>query len=532
MSKTPQSITLDEMPQVFVSGESVDPAISRAVETGALRELAPRLYTKNMDLPADKIVHRHLWKIVAGYYPGCLIADRTALENMPAPDGSVCLISNEKRDIKLPGVTLRARKGVGALPSDRPFVDNLSICSTARALVENMKEPHESNGLMRRTLSREELEEHLDTFVRRLGDDSAKQLRKEVCRVGESLSMQNEAGELDVLFGALLGTRPSVELQSQAARARQKGRPYDPSRMDLFGLLHDALQEHSPTIRPDENRSNEKHVSLAFYEAYFSNYIEGTKFTVKEARNIVFHGHIPDERPRDAHDVLGTWLVVSDKWNMGDTPDTAKDFMDILKVRHTSIMGSRPDMKPGEFKRISNQAGSTVFVHPDMVEGTLEEGFEFYKQLSTPFSRAVFMQFLVAEVHPFVDGNGRVGRVMMNAELTAGDEERIVVPTMHRSEYITSLKAMSQTRWPAPLIRMLDEGQRWTAAINWQKFEQAQTELQSLGAFVEPDEGGLGNVLFPDGKDPVRQAKKQVPSKRPAQGRELGMSMGRGENDG
>ena len=34
------------------------------------------------------------------------------------------------------------------------------------------------------------------------------------------------------------------------------------------------------------------------------------------------------------------------------------------------------------------------------------------------------MMFLVAEVHPFADGNGRVARVMMNAELIAGGQQR------------------------------------------------------------------------------------------------------------
>ena len=29
------------------------------------------------------------------------------------------------------------------------------------------------------------------------------------------------------------------------------------------------------------------------------------------------------------------------------------------------------------------------------------------------------MMFLVSEVHPFVDGNGRIARIMMNAELVA-----------------------------------------------------------------------------------------------------------------
>jgi Fic family protein len=49
------------------------------------------------------------------------------------------------------------------------------------------------------------------------------------------------------------------------------------------------------------------------------------------------------------------------------------------------------------------------------------------------------MMFLVAEVHPFADGNGRVARIMMNAELVAARESRIIVPTVFRNNYLMAL---------------------------------------------------------------------------------------------
>jgi len=85
--------SLDQMPEVFVSNRSVTRAVSRAVKAGKLRKLASRLYSRNMVDPPEEIVARNLWSVVAGYFPGALIADRTALENVPARDGSVCLIA-------------------------------------------------------------------------------------------------------------------------------------------------------------------------------------------------------------------------------------------------------------------------------------------------------------------------------------------------------------------------------------------------------------------------------------------------------
>jgi len=65
----------------------------------------------------------------------------------------------------------------------------------------------------------------------------------------------------------------------------------------------------------------------------------------------------------------------------------------------------------------------------DLVRGTLARGYEFMQGLPEPFQRAVYIIVLVSEVHPFVDGNGRLARIMMNAELVAGKQERIINPT-------------------------------------------------------------------------------------------------------
>src|SRR3954469_18488657 len=145
------------MPEVFVSNARLADAVSGEVKLGRLRKLGSRLYTRNRTEPPEKIVQRNLWPLVAAYLPGALIADRTALENRPAADGSVFLIADHKRDIALPGVTLRPRKGPPPLETDRPFIGNLRIASEARAFLENMRPSRARRGLAR-TLPRKEIE--------------------------------------------------------------------------------------------------------------------------------------------------------------------------------------------------------------------------------------------------------------------------------------------------------------------------------------------------------------------------------------
>src|SRR5258708_34714884 len=156
------------MPEVFVSNSELAGAVSREVKRGALRKLSSRLYTRNLKDSPEQIVRRNLWPLVAAYLPGALIADRTALENRPAPDGSVFLIADHKRDIILPGAALRPRRGPPPLDSDRPFVSGLRIASSARAFLENMR-PSRARAGVARTLPARDIEERLDEILRRSG---------------------------------------------------------------------------------------------------------------------------------------------------------------------------------------------------------------------------------------------------------------------------------------------------------------------------------------------------------------------------
>lgn len=113
-------------------------------------------------------------------------------------------------------------------------------------------------------------------------------------------------------MGAMLGTR-EAPLQSDTAIARSSGNAFDPKREILFTRLYEALSSQAPLFRKTDNNTSPV---LCFYEAYFSNYIEGTKFTVEEAHDIVFNNKIPEHRPDNAHDIAGTYNVLADLTEM------------------------------------------------------------------------------------------------------------------------------------------------------------------------------------------------------------------------
>jgi hypothetical protein len=478
-----------KMPEVFVSSADLATAVSRAVQAGRLRKLGSRLYTRTLKDPPEKIVQRNLWPLVAAYLPGALIADRTALENRPAADGSVFLIADHKRNISMPGVTLRPRKGPPPLESDRPFIGGLRIASPARAFLENMRSSRAREGVAR-TLTKREIEERLDELLRHSGELAIQRLRDDAREVAAQLRLLEEFQRLDALIGTLLGTREAA-LESPVAIARAAGSPYDPQRLDLFQRLFTELAGTAPVTRLARPTDGP---ALPFFEAYFSNFIEGTEFAVDEAADIVFKGHIPKARPEDAHDVLGTWRVVSDQNEMSRLPGNSTELIALLKSRHARIMEGRPDKGPGRFKAEPNRAGSTTFVTPELVEGTLSKGFEIYRGLTSPLHRAIFMMFLISEVHPFADGNGRVARIMMNAELVAARENRIIVPTVYRNNYLTALKALSQNGVTGALVRVIDFAQKYAAAVDFSDLDRARLLLDRTHAFADPNEADAAGI--------------------------------------
>ena len=236
--------SLKDAPEVFVSTTEISPDVFRANAAGKLRKLGSRLYTTNLIEEPASLVRRHLWELAAGYFPGGLVADRTALEQKPAPDGSVFLVAAKGGNIALPGITLRARRGPGPLPDDFKLRDKLYCMSTARALLENMQPTRARSGVAR-TFKRAEIEAWLDQFLRNSGRERLGALRDQIKAIAPVLKLQDAAEALDEKIGALLGTREN-KFAAPAAKARARGTPFDPRRVELFEMLHDALRNYPP----------------------------------------------------------------------------------------------------------------------------------------------------------------------------------------------------------------------------------------------------------------------------------------------
>ena len=69
--------------------------------------------------------------------------------------------------------------------------------------------------------------------------------------------------------------------------------------------------------------------------------------------------------------------------------------------------------------------------------------FELLREEQDPAVRIVLGHFIFVYIHPYMDGNGRMGRFLMNAALAAGGYPWTVIPVEQRTNYLASLEEAS-----------------------------------------------------------------------------------------
>lgn len=475
----------DTLPEVLFTGKG-DPAADRRVlrlaEGGKLRRIYQGIYTGNLDSPLESIVLRHWGDILSHLLPGGVIGYRSGRDARPV-EGRICVIRGKTpRALALPGLTIQVIPGPGAVDGDVPY-KGIFLAGQARWLLENLAT---GRGVAERVIPRTELEAELDKILSIRGEQRFNQLR-DVCRsLADIMGRGKEFQRLDSIMGALLGSRASHTLRGRQALARAAGRPCDPDRLMLFDSLFASLHAHPLPEVPATADTGIALENFTFFEAYFSNYIEGTTFMVSEAEAIVFAGQFISNRAEDSHDILGTFeTALRPPWR-NRPPQTADDFLLWLKNVNALVMRARHDKNPGEWKTRDNQAGATLFVAHELVQGTLREGFERIEALQDPLARALMTMFVVTEVHPFMDGNGRTARLAMNCMLSAAGQTRIIVPTVYREDYLLPLKSLSNHADAAPYLRAMTRIQAWTAVFDYNQPRPALYQaMKQCNAFEE-----------------------------------------------
>ncbi|RLA42073.1 MAG: cell filamentation protein Fic, partial [Gammaproteobacteria bacterium] len=115
--------------------------------------------------------------------------------------------------------------------------------------------------------------------------------------------------------------------------------------------------------------------------------------------------------------------------------------------------------------------------------------FDVYQSLPVGMLRAVFIHFMISEVHPFDDGNGRLARIMLNVELVSQDQYKLIIPIVHRDSYLNGLRTSTRRGSFRAMVKVLHQMQCYTASLDWNEYGEVKTAIQKHAADKEPDEG-------------------------------------------
>lgn len=466
--------------------------LTRLRQTGKAIQLAKGLYVVGSTISVKDTVRHHFYEIAALYWPNGVFVGKSALSSN-LKDNDQIFVTNpdlgRSTPLVLGGVTIIPILGPGHIPGDALLPSGMSLSGSARRLLENVtlegKPPKWKAG-------REKVEDAIEEIVRTGGTGRISKILKEITDSDEITKHFNPTAVMFVktrlveILGTISSGAPAP--RSKKLAARLSNNPVDFSRIESLTNLVKTLGSKPPNPSPAFSPTTHWEW-LPFFEAYFSNFIEGTEFEVDEAYKIAIEDFISPTRPKDSHDISASYRLTSDAIDSIRIPSSGAELLEILRDRHERMMAARPEVSPGEFKRVPNRVGAYHFVQPELVIGTLLAGFDVMNVLENPLARAIAMTALVTECHPFNDGNGRISRMMSNAELSAKDEVRIVIPTNQRESYLTALHAYSDKAVGGePLYQVMSFAQRWTSKVDWSDYAQAKATLEKLGAFEVPND--------------------------------------------
>lgn len=457
--------------EILIS-RGASPAVARAIQrrarSGELAKIAEGIYVREQDRDGQvAIVRRHWAPILGALVPNAVVSYRSAFAGGPTEDGVVFLSHPTifNRRITLPGLRAVLVQGPSALAGDMPLGGgHLFYASRPRQLLENLAPQRGARG---KSAGAKAVEERLIAILDASGEAELNRVRDAARDLAGPLGLESEFKKLDAIVGALLATHEAGILKTKEGRLVAKGTPVDSARLTRFEILASRLRVETLPRREAIATAEPARSNFAFLESYFSNYVEGTEFAIEEARDIALRGRIVERRPKDSHDVLSVFrLALESPWR--DTvPPFGADFPVGLARRHEQMLAQRPESGPGHFKLEPNRAGGTWFVDPALVRGTLIEGSLIARGVPEGLARAIYYAFLVSEVHPFTDGNGRVSRLVMNAELSRVGEARIIIPTLFHEEYVDCQRQLSRQDDPAGFVRVVPLMQTWTVAFDY-----------------------------------------------------------------
>lgn len=153
--------------------------------------------------------------------------------------------------------------------------------------------------------------------------------------------------------------------------------------------------------------------------AYNTNHIEGSKLTENQTRYIYETNTLLAEKDSitDLDDVLETsnhFKLVDYMLDIADKKLTEKMIKEFHKILKEGTSDSRKEwFVVGNYKKLANEVGGLKTTEPKNVESDMKKLLEWYENLKQiTINEIIEFHAKFEKIHPFQDGNGRVGRII------------------------------------------------------------------------------------------------------------------------
>lgn len=153
--------------------------------------------------------------------------------------------------------------------------------------------------------------------------------------------------------------------------------------------------------------------------AYNTNHIEGSKLTEEQTRHIYETNTVLIEKETviNVDDVLETanhFRLVDYMLDIADKDLTEEIIKEFHKILKEGTADSRKDwFAVGEYKKLANEVGGLNTTLPKNVEKEMKKLLEWYNNLNeVTINEVIEFHAKFEKIHPFQDGNGRIGRII------------------------------------------------------------------------------------------------------------------------
>lgn len=185
---------------------------------------------------------------------------------------------------------------------------------------------------------------------------------------------------------------------------------------------------------------------------YNSNHIEGSRLTHDQTRYIYETNTIGlTDEVINVDDIVETANhfrcidLIIDKANLNITENLIKQLHFILKNGTTD---SRKNwFVVGDYKKLPNEVGGRVTTSPEKVEDEVKSLIEWYNNIKNKtLNDIIEFHYRFEYIHPFQDGNGRVGRLLMFKECLKYNIVPFIIDEQLKMFYYRGLKEWEQEK--------------------------------------------------------------------------------------